>query len=110
MSNVSRDSPSSTAQSAKPSSLQLPVTTPSDGDILARARQDLSEAQRSKGVMQSRLQTVIEELQKLKLKMQMDSKLIGELTAERAILTTRMKDQDEELKGKGKLLEVRRFS
>ena len=77
------------------------------GDALTRARQDLSEAQRSKGVMQSRLEITTEELQKRKLQLQLDNKRIEELTAERVSLTTRMRDQDEELKGKGKLLEVR---
>lgn len=56
--------------------------------------------------MQSRLDKVSEELQKLKLQGQFDSKRIRELNAEKATLTTRMKDQDEELKGKAQLLEV----
>ena len=83
---------------------------PAIGDALSRARQDLSEAQRSKGVVQSRLEIATEELQNRKLQSQLDSKRIRELTAERTSLTTRMRDQDEELKGKGKLLEVRHTS
>lgn len=58
--------------------------------------------------MQSRLDSIAEELQKLKLQTQLNSKRIRELNAEKNLLTTRMRDQDEELKGKAKLLEVRR--
>ena len=98
------------AHIAKASGPIVPVLGPAIGDALARARQDLSEAQRSKGVMQSRLEVATEELQKRKLQSQLDSKHIRELTAERTSLVTRMRDQDEELKGKGKLLEVRHTS
>lgn len=78
----------------------------SAGEALAKARQDLSEAQRSKTVMQSRLDSISDELQTLKLQSQRDSKRIRELTSEKATLSIRMRDQDEELKGKAKLLEV----
>lgn len=98
-------SPLTAGQVAKRSNLNAPQSSTATGDALTRARQDLSEAQRSKGVMQSRLEIAIEELQKRKLQSQLDSKRIGELTAERTSLTIRMKDQDQELKGKGKLLE-----
>lgn len=73
---------------------------------MARARQDLSEAQRSKGVMQSRLDSISDELQRLKLQSQHDSRRINELISEKTTLSIRMKDQDEELRGKAKLLEV----
>ena len=56
--------------------------------------------------MQARLDSISEELQKSKLQSQLESARIRGLTAERAALTTRMRDQDEELKGKRKLLEV----
>lgn len=93
------------AQTAKTNIVTAPHMSTATGDALTRTRQDLSEAQRSKGVMQSRLELATEELQKRKLQSQLDNKRIGELTTERASLTTRMRDQDEELKGKGKLLE-----
>lgn len=95
-------------QSRKTSGTNITSQSPASGDALARARQDLSEAQRGKGVMQSRLDGVSEELQKLKLQTQLNSKRIRELNVEKNLLTTRMRDQDEELKGKAKLLEVRR--
>ena len=69
-------------------------------------RQDLSEAQRSRGLMETRLQSVTEELQKLKIQSSLGKKRIGELSKEKATLTTGMRDRDEELRGKSKLLEV----
>ncbi|KAG6989734.1 hypothetical protein G7Y79_00065g094450 [Physcia stellaris] len=66
---------------------------------------DLSEAQRSKGVMQSRLDTISDEIQKLKLQSQHDGRRIQDLSTEKATLSIRMKDQDEELRGKAKLLD-----
>ena len=69
-------------------------------------RHDLSEAQKSKGVMQSRLDDISVELQTLKLQAQYDIRRIKELSSEKATLSIRMKDQDEELRGKAKLLEV----
>ena len=82
-------------------------TSPNPGDAIAKVRQDLSEAQRSRGLMETKLQSVIEDLQKLKIQSSLDSKRIGELSKEKATLTTGMRDRDEELRGKAKLLEVR---
>lgn len=47
-----------------------------------------------------------EELNKLKIQSSLDSKRVAELTREKAMLTTGMRDRDEELRGKAKLLEV----
>lgn len=69
-------------------------------------RQDLSEAQRSRGLTEAKLQSVTEELQKLRIQSSLDSKRIGELSKEKVMLTTGMRDRDEELRGKAKLLEV----
>lgn len=82
-------------------------TSPNPGDAIAKVRQDLSEAQRSRGLMETKLQSVIEDLQKLKIQSSLDSKRIGELSKEKATLSTGMRDRDEELRGKAKLLEVR---
>jgi chromosome segregation ATPase len=76
-------------------------------DAIAKVRQDLSEAQRSRGLMETKLQSVTEELNKLKMKSSFDSKRIKELTKEKATLATGLRDRDEELRGKTKLLEVR---
>lgn len=78
---------------------------PTPGDVIAKVRQDLGEAQRSRGLMETRLQSVTDELQKLKIQSSLDSKRIGELSKEKTILTTGTRDRDEELRGKAKLLE-----
>lgn len=69
-------------------------------DAVAKVRQDLSEAQRSRGLMETKLQSVTEELNKLKIQSSLDSKRIGELTKEKATLSTGLRDRDEELRGR----------
>lgn len=83
--------------------------SPALGDALAKIRQDLSEAQRSRGLMETRLQAVTEELQRLKIQSSLDSKRIRDLSKESAILARGLKDRDDELKGKAKLVEVHRI-
>lgn len=56
--------------------------------------------------MENRLHIVAEELRELKIQSSLDSKRIGELTKDKVALTTGMRDRDEELRGKAKLLEV----
>lgn len=75
-------------------------------DTLANIRRDLSEAQRSKGAMEVEIQGLSEETHKLRIQSKLDRKRISELASERTNLATRMRDRDEELKGKAKLLEV----
>lgn len=77
-----------------------------DTDALIKAREDLSEAQRSRADMQLQLRDLKEEIKKLQLQSKLDNKQIGQLISEGTNLTTRLKDQNEELKGKAKLLEV----
>jgi hypothetical protein len=69
-------------------------------------KSDLAEALRAKGQLQSRLKVAEDELDKLRLKSKLDTKAIKDLTIERAALIIKVKDRDEELKGKAKLLEV----
>lgn len=75
-------------------------------DDLAKIRRDLSEAQRSKGAMELEIQGLAEEIQRLRAQSKLDRKRLNELALERTNMATRMRDQDEELKGKAKLLEV----
>lgn len=75
-------------------------------DVLAKVREDLGEAQRSKVVMQAQLQNLNEEVVELRAQSQVDKKRISELGVEKTNLVKRMRDLDEELKGKTKLLEV----
>lgn len=81
-------------------------SSPTPSDATTKIRQDLSEAQRNRGLMETKLQTITEELNKLKIQTSLDSKRISELTKEKTVLSTKMRDRDEELKGKAKLLEV----
>ena len=57
--------------------------------------------------METKLQSVTDELNKLKIQSSLDNKKIRELTKEKATFATGMRDRDEELRGKAKLLEVR---
>ena len=75
-------------------------------DALAKIQKDFSEAQRSKEAMELKLQGLAEETQRLRVQSKLDRLRINELALERTNLTMRMRDRDEELKGKAKLLEV----
>jgi chromosome segregation ATPase len=83
--------------------------TPTDLEVvLTSIRGDLAEAQKMRADLQSRLDSITSELDKLKEKSAADVKRIGDLTTERSQLMVRLRDRDEELKGKSKLLEVNR--
>lgn len=73
----------------------------------AQLRHDLAEALRSKGTTEARLRAAEEELTKLRSRGKEDARSVRDLTAERATLTTRVKDREYELREKRKLLEVR---
>ncbi|KAK8041833.1 autophagy protein 16- interacts with Atg12p-Atg5p [Apiospora rasikravindrae] len=70
----------------------------------AQLKLDLAEALRAKGQLQSKLKTSTTELQKLRAKSKVDDKRVHDLTAERNTLATKLKDRNEELVGKTKLL------
>ena len=91
-------------KNSKDSKPGTPTGLPSENQ--ASVRKDLAEAQRSRGVIESRLENVVEELRKLKLQSGLDKGQIQELTKEKAGLITGLRDRDEEIKGKTKLLEV----
>ena len=74
--------------------------------LLSRIKLDLSEAQRSKVELQARLTARTEESERLKGVSQLNAKRVQELSAERNTLHTRVRDRDEELREKAKLLEV----
>ncbi|KAI2636483.1 autophagy protein 16 [Hypomontagnella submonticulosa] len=99
--------PSSPRFSEKPASGKAPATTEaasaSDPSV-AQLKLDLAEALRSKGQIQSRLKTAEDELQKLRSKTKVDAKRISDLTAERNALMAKLRDRNEELVGKNKML------
>ncbi|KAI8963520.1 autophagy protein 16 [Daldinia sp. FL1419] len=80
------------------------TTDNSSDPNVAQLRLDLAEALRSKGQFQSRLKAAEDELQKLRSKAKVDTKRINDLTAERNILSAKLKDRNEELAGKNKML------
>ncbi|MCJ1249680.1 hypothetical protein MMC30_006906 [Trapelia coarctata] len=97
-------------------SLPLPPTSASSAEkapskpgtpvpASVQVRQDLLEAQRSRGELQTRLDTTTAELERLSLRSKAETRRIGELTTERTSLLTKLRDKDEELRGKAKLLE-----
>ncbi|OQD74925.1 hypothetical protein PENDEC_c009G03637 [Penicillium decumbens] len=78
---------------------------PSATALLNTTRADLSEAQRSRSELQVRLDRVNTEYDKLRKKSAQDSRRLNALDHERTHLQLRLKDRDEELRQKAKLLE-----
>jgi len=78
-------------------------------ELLNTTRAELSEAQRSRSELQEKLNRVNTEVEKLRKKNTQDARRINALESERQQLNSRLKDRDEELRGKAKLLEVRRY-
>ena len=64
------------------------------------------DAQQNRAQLQGRLTSLTEDLDKLHLKSKSEGKRVGELLAERQNLAVKLRDRDEELRGKAKLLEV----
>ncbi|KAK1146102.1 autophagy protein 16, interacts with Atg12p-Atg5p [Aspergillus melleus] len=74
-------------------------------EILTTTRAELSEAQRSRSELQDQLTRTTVELEKLRKKSTQNTRRIGNLENEVAHLQLRLKDRDEELRGKAKLLD-----
>jgi len=85
------------------------TTTSTAHDVAAQTRGELAEVLRSNGQLQARTKAAEAELVKLKAKSKADGKLIDDLSKERAFLSQKLKDRDEELRGKTKLLDVWKF-
>ncbi|KAG6168467.1 autophagy protein 16, interacts with Atg12p-Atg5p [Claviceps purpurea] len=102
-SNAALEARASKTPKAKASkSGALPTT---DDPAIAQLRLDLAESLRSKGVTEGRLRAAEEELSKLRTKTKNDARSLKALSTERALLTTRLKDREHELREKRKLLE-----
>ena len=78
---------------------------PDPSETISALRTDLMTAQQSRLDLQARLDTATKELNALKTRSKTDVKRIAQLTAEVNQLTVKMRDRDEELKGKSKLLD-----
>ncbi|KAK4146115.1 autophagy protein 16 [Dichotomopilus funicola] len=107
-SGTSTPNPASAAKSspapASPAP-QAPGAPPTDdGPLVARLRLELAEALRAKGQSQQRLQTAEDELARLRSKATADTKTLRDLTAERRTLVVKLRDRDEELRVKNRLV------
>jgi len=81
-----------------------PDTNAAESLVVARLRLDLAEALRARGQAQTRLQAAEAELALLRVKTDSDSKAIRELTADRKVLSRKLRDREEELRAKNKLV------
>ncbi|KAL6244052.1 autophagy protein 16, interacts with Atg12p-Atg5p [Rhinocladiella similis] len=84
------------------------VTSPAarpDSPTVAQIRQDLAKAQQERGDLQTRLEKVVRDLDALKAKAKVDSKRIAQLNASLSQITVKLRDKEEELRGKAKLIE-----
>ncbi|KAJ5160013.1 Autophagy protein 16 [Penicillium canariense] len=80
-------------------------TGPSLTELLKTTRAELSEAQRSREDLQNRLNRLNIDVEKLRKKSSQDSRRLNALESEKENLLKRLKDRDEELREKTKLLE-----
>ena len=76
-----------------------------DSPSVVQMRQDLATAQQERFDLQSRLEAANRELLSLKSKSKQDTKKMAQLTSSVNQLTMKLRDRDEELRGKAKLVE-----
>ncbi|KAL2271496.1 hypothetical protein VTJ83DRAFT_867 [Remersonia thermophila] len=90
---------------APATSLDPPPAADDDtAQLIARLRVDLAEALRSQTQFQQRLQAAEDELGRLRARTSADARALRELTAEKKLLTTKLRDREEELRVKSKLV------
>ncbi|KAI1331176.1 autophagy-related protein 16 [Xylariaceae sp. FL0255] len=105
VSSPSSPSPSSTSKPPPPSSPKPNASSAAaEGTSAQQLRLDLAEALRGRGQAQTRLRAAEAELATLRSKTKVDAKRLSDLTSERNALTARLRDRNEELSGKNKLL------
>ncbi|KAI9859329.1 MAG: hypothetical protein M1824_003843 [Vezdaea acicularis] len=78
---------------------------PADSKALSGIRADLKEAQTSRAILEAQLEAATSELEGLRQKSKGNEKRIYQVSLEKTTLQQRVKDRDEELRGKAKLLE-----
>ncbi|CZT52017.1 related to Autophagy protein 16 [Rhynchosporium secalis] len=100
-SNLYSDPKSSDIKARDTPQVQAPGTNDGTGHL----RRDLAESLRSNRQLQTRIKSAEMELVKLRMKSKVETRQIDELSRERAYLAQKLKDRDEELKGKTKLLD-----
>ncbi|KAI9370589.1 autophagy-related protein 16 [Aspergillus egyptiacus] len=97
--------PTQTTPVADPRRQPSPAPGVPPKDLLAATRADLAEAQRSRSELQERLARVTADWEKLRKRSTQDGKRVKSMESEITHLQLRLKDRDEELRGKAKLLE-----
>ncbi|KAM5429989.1 autophagy protein 16, interacts with Atg12p-Atg5p [Microsporum canis] len=78
---------------------------PSGLDPLLAATQDLAAAQKSREDLSNKLEQALVKLDRLTRKLNAETQRAADLAVERTQLQIRLKDRDEELRGKAKLLD-----
>lgn len=81
-------------------------SAPSGSEGLSHLKVELVEALRAKGQLLSRLKSAEDSRDELRARVKADEKFIKQLQAERSILSVKVRDRDEELRGKAQLLVV----
>ncbi|RMZ91763.1 hypothetical protein DV736_g1027, partial [Chaetothyriales sp. CBS 134916] len=81
-----------------------PAARPESPSV-AEMRQDLARAQQERSELQRRVELLASDLEALKAKSRKEGKKLAQSGAQVAHLTTKLRDRDEELKGKAKLIE-----
>lgn len=74
---------------------------------LLTANQDLAAAQKAREELSNKLEQATAKLDTLMRKLNTESQRVADLAVERTQLQIRLRDRDEELRGKAKLLDVR---
>ncbi|KAL3495189.1 autophagy-related protein 16 [Aspergillus germanicus] len=102
--NPSQNSTPSTPTTDSKKQLIL-TSEPSPQDLLTSTRADLAEAQRSRTELQERLARATTDLERLRKRSNYDGRKMASMEGEITHLQLRLKDREEELRGKAKLLE-----
>lgn len=76
-------------------------------DPLLTANQDLATAQKAREELSNKLEQATGKIDTLSRKLNTESQRVADLAVERTQLQIRLRDRDEELRGKAKLLDVR---
>lgn len=87
------------------SSASVTATVAEPASVTAQLRQDLAKSQQERSDLQIRLDAALKELETLKGRGRVDGKRMHQLNASLSQLTIKLKDREEELRGKAKLIE-----
>ncbi|EPS32523.1 hypothetical protein PDE_07483 [Penicillium oxalicum 114-2] len=97
--------PNISTAGTSPRSKAITEIGPSLAELLKSTRADLAEAQRSRGELQDHVRQLSVEVEKLRKKSSRDVRRLNALENEKSLLGTRLRDRDEELREKTKMLE-----